>query len=173
MEDRGILQTQVWCLRLRTSWHVGSRRSGEGRSAATFLQTALGLRLRRWLHAGAEHGFGSQEPERSAASSPPAGWHETRARGQKEAADDDTNSSDAVKTDHEILSVALRDIDLINSALSTEAPSTELKNGRNVMAAYRDFMKKGRKLGEMRRPWEDKPDDKVSIYNATASARYH
>ena len=98
-----------------------------------------------------------------------------REREPKERAvvvDKETSPSNAVKTDHEILAVALRDIDLINNALSTKAPAKKLKSGTYVMAAYRDFMRKGRKQGDMQRPWEDKPNDKVSIYNATASARY-
>ena len=78
-----------------------------------------------------------------------------------------------MKTDHEILAIALRDIDLINSALSTEAPIEKLKSGSNVMAAYRDFMRKGREERGIRRPWEDNPNDKVNIYTATASAGYH
>ena len=90
-------------------------------------------------------------------------------RARATVADEETTP---VKTDHEILAVALRDIDLINSALSTEAPVEKLKSGSNVMAAYRDFMRKGREERDIRRSWEDHPNDEVSISSATASARY-
>ena len=51
----------------------------------------------------------------------------------------------------------------------TDTLSTSLIN---VMAAYRDYMRKGREERDIRRSWEDNPNDKVSIYSAYAFARY-
>ncbi len=66
----------------------------------------------------------------------------------------------------------MQDIDLINRAFSMKAPVRKLKSGSHVMAAYRDFMRKGREERGIRRPWENNPNDKVSIFSATALARY-
>ena len=100
--------------------------------------------------------------------------HNTRARAKERAAVADEETiipTSAVKTDHEILSVALRDIGLINDALSSRDPIIKLKRSSNVMAAYRDYMRKGRQEENVHRSWEHTPNAKVSIYGAIVSAR--
>ncbi|CAL5225613.1 g8468 [Coccomyxa viridis] len=62
-----------------------------------------------------------------------------------------------VKTDQEILQLAMKDISIVLDALSLEAPVKKLKSAKNLMKAYREFMKKGRVEGVHPRTWEKEP----------------
>lgn len=66
-----------------------------------------------------------------------------------------------VKTDQEILQLAMKDISIVLDALSLEAPVKKLKSAKNLMKAYREFMKKGRVEGVHPRTWEKEPASEV------------
>ena len=76
-----------------------------------------------------------------------------------------------VKTDQEILQLAIKDISVVRDALSSEAPVKKLKTAKNLMKAYGEFMKKGRIEGSHPRTWEKEPASEVLPCNNIACAR--
>lgn len=71
-----------------------------------------------------------------------------------------------VKTDYEILTIAMRDIATVKAALASKTPVQSLRKATNLISAYKHFMYKGRTKYKGRtvqlvyRPWEKKPTSK-------------
>ena len=80
-----------------------------------------------------------------------------------------------VKTDYEILTIAMRDIATVKAALASKTPVQSLRKATNLISAYKHFMYKGRTKYKGRtvqlvyRPWEKKPTSKVHDCPAIAS----
>ncbi len=78
----------------------------------------------------------------------------------------------SIKTDQEILAIAEKDISIVKAALtSADADATDkLQSAPNLVAAYQEFMKKGRVQGIHPRTWEMQPSSEVIFHNTIASS---
>ena len=68
-----------------------------------------------------------------------------------------------MKTDQEILQLAMEDISIIKEAQSSEEPLLLLQYAHHLIQAYKDFMQMVEEEWPPERPWAQEPKSRVCV----------